>query len=52
MESGNSAANVAGNGHPKNGVVQAVGYTNAAFVGSTSSLGSIAPVTSRHKPTR
>ncbi|XP_021931810.1 uncharacterized protein LOC110835657 isoform X2 [Zootermopsis nevadensis] len=52
VESGNSASNVAGNGHPKNGIVQDAGYTNAAFVGSASNLGNITSVASRHKTTR
>jgi hypothetical protein len=51
-ESGSSTANTASNGHTKNGIVQAAGYTNAAFVGSASSLGNIASVASRSKPTR
>jgi hypothetical protein len=43
-ESGSSATNIASNGHPKNGIVQAAGYTNAAFMGSTNSLSSISTV--------
>lgn len=46
-ESGSSASNIATNVHPKNGIAQAAGYTNAAFMGSTNSLSSIASVVNR-----
>lgn len=51
-ESGSSASNIATNGHPKNGIVQAAGYTNAAFMGSTNSLSSIASFVNRANPAR
>jgi len=52
VESGNSATNITSNGHHKNGIFPAAGYTNAAFVGSTNSLGVIASAATRPKPTR
>lgn len=51
-ESGSSTTNIASNGHPKNGIVQAAGYTNAAFVGSTNSLCSRSSVVNRPNPSR
>jgi len=52
VESGSSATNITSNGHHKNGIFPAAGYTNAAFVGSTTSLGVIASAATRPKPTR
>lgn len=52
VDSGSSATNITSNGHHKNGIFPAAGYTNAAFVGSTTSLGIIASTATRPKPTR
>jgi hypothetical protein len=51
-ESGSSTANIASNGHPKNGIVQAAGYTNAAFMGSANSLSSTSTMLNRPNPSR
>lgn len=51
-DSGNMATSIAGNVRPKNGIFPATSYTNAAFVGSTSSLGVTASTATRPKPTR
>ena len=52
VESGGSATNITSNVHHKNGIFPATGYTNAAFVGSTTSLGVIASAATRPKPNR
>jgi hypothetical protein len=52
VESGSSATDITSNGHRKNGIFPEAGYTNAAFVGSDSSLGVIASAATRPKPTR
>ncbi|XP_069684896.1 uncharacterized protein Rcd6 [Periplaneta americana] len=51
-ENGSSSTSIAGNGHSKNGIVQAAGYTNAAFVGSNTSLSNIVTVASGPKRAR
>ncbi|PSN34901.1 hypothetical protein C0J52_16511, partial [Blattella germanica] len=40
-EGSSNPAVLAGNGHPKNGMVSAAGYSNAAFMGSTTNLSAI-----------